>query len=84
MKFNFLTMTDLYDMICVVLHISISTFNLNTDYFILYFTFRIFSLYPLRWLSSKLSTCVQLSYRTEHMRTISSAKPAAGHTQFMR
>ncbi|KAM8723364.1 phosphatidylinositol N-acetylglucosaminyltransferase subunit Q [Acanthopagrus schlegelii] len=45
---------------------------------------RIFSLYPLRWLSSKLSTCVQLSYRTEHMRTISSAKPAAGHTQFMR
>ncbi|XP_073351198.1 phosphatidylinositol N-acetylglucosaminyltransferase subunit Q [Pagrus major] len=45
---------------------------------------RIFSLYPLRWLSSKLSTCVQLSYRTEHMRTLSSAKPAAGHTQFMR
>ncbi|XP_030262790.1 phosphatidylinositol N-acetylglucosaminyltransferase subunit Q [Sparus aurata] len=45
---------------------------------------RIFSLYPLRWLSSKLSTCVQLSYKTEHMRTLSSAKPAAGHTQFMR
>lgn len=45
---------------------------------------RIFSLYPLRFLSSKLSTCVQLSYRTEHMRTISSRKPAAGHTQFMR
>ncbi|XP_054463251.1 phosphatidylinositol N-acetylglucosaminyltransferase subunit Q [Anoplopoma fimbria] len=46
--------------------------------------FRIFSLYPLRFLSSKLSTCVQLSYRTEHMRTLSSMKPAAGHTQFMR
>ncbi|XP_070703804.1 phosphatidylinositol N-acetylglucosaminyltransferase subunit Q [Pempheris klunzingeri] len=45
---------------------------------------RIFSLYPLRFLSSKLSTCVQLSYRTEHMRTLSSVKPAAGHTQFMR
>ncbi|XP_042249237.1 phosphatidylinositol N-acetylglucosaminyltransferase subunit Q isoform X2 [Thunnus maccoyii] len=45
---------------------------------------RIFSLYPLRFLSSKLSTCVQLSYRTEHMRTLSSPKAAAGHTQFMR
>uniref|UniRef100_A0A3Q0SU17 Phosphatidylinositol glycan anchor biosynthesis, class Q n=1 Tax=Amphilophus citrinellus TaxID=61819 RepID=A0A3Q0SU17_AMPCI len=45
---------------------------------------RIFSLYPLRFLSSKLSTCIQISYRTEHMRTLSSPKPAAGHTQFMR
>ncbi|CAJ1075600.1 phosphatidylinositol N-acetylglucosaminyltransferase subunit Q isoform X2 [Xyrichtys novacula] len=45
---------------------------------------RIFSLYPLRFLSSKLSTCVQLSYRTEHLRTLSSAKPATGHTEFMR
>ncbi|KAM9345824.1 phosphatidylinositol N-acetylglucosaminyltransferase subunit Q [Symphorus nematophorus] len=45
---------------------------------------RLFSLYPLRFLSSKLSTCNQLSYRTEHMRTLSSVKPAAGHTQFMR
>ncbi|GLD72420.1 phosphatidylinositol N-acetylglucosaminyltransferase subunit Q isoform X2, partial [Lates japonicus] len=45
---------------------------------------RIFSLSPLRFLSSKLSTCVQLSYRIEHMRTLSSPKPAAGHTQFMR
>ncbi|XP_059204772.1 phosphatidylinositol N-acetylglucosaminyltransferase subunit Q [Centropristis striata] len=45
---------------------------------------RLFSLYPIRFLSSKLSTCVQLSYRTEHMRTLSSPKPAAGHTQFMR
>uniref|UniRef100_A0A669D055 Phosphatidylinositol glycan anchor biosynthesis, class Q n=1 Tax=Oreochromis niloticus TaxID=8128 RepID=A0A669D055_ORENI len=45
---------------------------------------RIFSLYPLRFLSSKLSTCVQISYRTEHMRTLSSPKPAAGHKQFMR
>ncbi|KAK5884527.1 hypothetical protein CesoFtcFv8_018338 [Champsocephalus esox] len=45
---------------------------------------RVFSLSPLRFLSSKLSTCVQLSYRTEHMRTLSSQKPAAGHTEFMR
>ncbi|KAJ4932236.1 hypothetical protein JOQ06_010661 [Pogonophryne albipinna] len=45
---------------------------------------RVFSLSPLRFLSSKLSTCVQLSYRTEHMRTVSSQKPAAGHTEFMR
>ncbi|XP_063328554.1 phosphatidylinositol N-acetylglucosaminyltransferase subunit Q [Pelmatolapia mariae] len=45
---------------------------------------RIFSLYPLRFLSSKLSTCVQISYRTEHMRTLSSPKPAIEHTQFMR
>uniref|UniRef100_A0A8C9XTD9 Phosphatidylinositol glycan anchor biosynthesis, class Q n=1 Tax=Sander lucioperca TaxID=283035 RepID=A0A8C9XTD9_SANLU len=51
---------------------------------LLYFIFRIFSLYPLRFLSSKLSTCVQLSYRTEYMRLLSSPKPAAGHTQFMR
>ncbi|XP_068581792.1 phosphatidylinositol N-acetylglucosaminyltransferase subunit Q [Cebidichthys violaceus] len=47
-------------------------------------TARIFSLFPLRFLSSKLSTCVQLSYRTEHMMTLSSAKPAAGHTHFIR
>ncbi|XP_029997927.1 phosphatidylinositol N-acetylglucosaminyltransferase subunit Q [Sphaeramia orbicularis] len=45
---------------------------------------RIFSLYPVRFLSSKLSTCVQLSYRTEHMRALCSPKAAAGHTQFMR
>ncbi|KAM7387481.1 hypothetical protein PAMA_009885 [Pampus argenteus] len=45
---------------------------------------RIFSLYPLRFLSTKLSTCVQLSYRTEHMRTLSSPKTATEHTQFMR
>ncbi|XP_014263344.3 phosphatidylinositol N-acetylglucosaminyltransferase subunit Q [Maylandia zebra] len=45
---------------------------------------RIFSLYPLRFLSSKLSTCVQISYRTEHMRTLSSPKPAIEHKQFMR
>ncbi|XP_029015482.1 phosphatidylinositol N-acetylglucosaminyltransferase subunit Q [Betta splendens] len=45
---------------------------------------RIFSLYPVRFLSSKFSTCVQLSYRTEHLRTISSSNPAVGHLHFMR
>ncbi|XP_075998946.1 phosphatidylinositol N-acetylglucosaminyltransferase subunit Q [Genypterus blacodes] len=45
---------------------------------------RIFNLYPLRFLSSKLSTCTQLSYRTQHMTTLSSPKPADGHTHFMR
>ncbi|AWP19473.1 putative phosphatidylinositol N-acetylglucosaminyltransferase subunit Q [Scophthalmus maximus] len=45
---------------------------------------RVFSLLPFRFLSSKLSSCVQLSYRTEHVRTLSSSRPAAGHTEFMR
>uniref|UniRef100_A0A1A8BCL2 Phosphatidylinositol glycan, class Q n=1 Tax=Nothobranchius kadleci TaxID=1051664 RepID=A0A1A8BCL2_NOTKA len=44
----------------------------------------IFSVFPLCFLSSILSTFVQLSYRTEHMRTLSSPKSAEGHTQFMR
>lgn len=62
----------------------IHTFTLITIIIVISFICRIFSLYPLRFLSSKLSTCDQLSYRTEHMRTLSSVKPAAGHTQFMR
>ncbi|KAM8845610.1 phosphatidylinositol N-acetylglucosaminyltransferase subunit Q isoform 1-T3 [Spinachia spinachia] len=45
---------------------------------------RVFSLFPLHFLSTKLSTCVQLSYRSEHLRTLSSKTPAAGHAQFMR
>ncbi|XP_034567291.1 phosphatidylinositol N-acetylglucosaminyltransferase subunit Q [Notolabrus celidotus] len=45
---------------------------------------RVFNLYPLRFVSSKLSTCVQLSYRSEHMRTLSSAKRSTEHTEFMR
>uniref|UniRef100_A0A667WST4 Phosphatidylinositol glycan anchor biosynthesis, class Q n=1 Tax=Myripristis murdjan TaxID=586833 RepID=A0A667WST4_9TELE len=40
--------------------------------------------YPVRFLSTKLSTCIQLSYRTEHMTTLSSPNPAATHTHFMR
>ncbi|XP_068605493.1 phosphatidylinositol N-acetylglucosaminyltransferase subunit Q [Brachionichthys hirsutus] len=45
---------------------------------------RVFSCVPLRFLLSKLSTCDQLSYRTEHLKTLSSAQPAAGHRPFMR
>ncbi|XP_061761625.1 phosphatidylinositol N-acetylglucosaminyltransferase subunit Q isoform X1 [Nerophis ophidion] len=45
---------------------------------------RILRLYPLRFLSSKLSTCVQLGYRSQHLKTLSSPKSAADHTHFMR
>ncbi|XP_038161555.1 phosphatidylinositol N-acetylglucosaminyltransferase subunit Q [Cyprinodon tularosa] len=45
---------------------------------------RIFTVFPLRFLASKLSTCIQLSYRTEHLRTLSSPKAAATHVDFMR
>lgn len=45
---------------------------------------RVFSLPPLRFISSKLSTCVQLSYRTDHLRALCSSKPATDHTHFMR
>lgn len=39
---------------------------------------------PLAFLSSKLSTCVQLSHRTQHLSTLSSLDRAATHTLFMR
>lgn len=45
---------------------------------------RVFILQPVRFLSSKLSTCDQLSYRTDHMRALSSVKAAAGHAHFMK
>lgn len=45
---------------------------------------RIFNLFPLRFISSKLSTCVQLSYRTDHMKALWSTKPATDHMHFMR
>ncbi|XP_054907958.1 phosphatidylinositol N-acetylglucosaminyltransferase subunit Q [Poeciliopsis prolifica] len=44
---------------------------------------RILSFFPLRFLSSKLSTCVQLSYRTERLQTLV-APQAAAHMDFMR
>ncbi|KAG7273100.1 hypothetical protein CRUP_024830 [Coryphaenoides rupestris] len=39
---------------------------------------------PLHFLSTKLSSCVQLSYRARHIGTISSAQRATSHTHFMR
>lgn len=45
---------------------------------------RLLNLPPVRLVSSKLSTCVQLSYRTEHLQTVSSPKKALGHAEFMR
>ncbi|XP_068434244.1 phosphatidylinositol N-acetylglucosaminyltransferase subunit Q [Clinocottus analis] len=44
---------------------------------------RVFSLFPLRFLSRSLSSCVQLRYRTDHMRTLGSPERAAGHTALM-
>lgn len=49
-----------------------------------FWSLRIFSLFPLPFLSSKLSTCVQLSYRTQHMRTLWSTKSASDQRHFMR
>uniref|UniRef100_A0A3P9MJD1 Phosphatidylinositol glycan anchor biosynthesis class Q n=1 Tax=Oryzias latipes TaxID=8090 RepID=A0A3P9MJD1_ORYLA len=45
---------------------------------------RIFRIFPLRLLSSKLSTCIQLSHRSEHMRSISSPGAASSHIEFTR
>ncbi|XP_036409125.1 phosphatidylinositol N-acetylglucosaminyltransferase subunit Q [Megalops cyprinoides] len=44
----------------------------------------LFNLWPVRFVTSKLSTCVQLSYRTDHLRTVSSTKKASDHMGFMR
>ncbi|KAM8824197.1 phosphatidylinositol N-acetylglucosaminyltransferase subunit Q [Synchiropus picturatus] len=48
------------------------------------FSLRLFRLPPLSFLSSKLSTCVQISCRTEHMTSLSAAQPAARHTDLIR
>ncbi|XP_024920386.1 phosphatidylinositol N-acetylglucosaminyltransferase subunit Q isoform X4 [Cynoglossus semilaevis] len=45
---------------------------------------RLLHLLPLNFLCSKLSTCVQLSYRSDHLRALSSPKTAVGHSEFMR
>uniref|UniRef100_A0A8K9UNR8 Phosphatidylinositol glycan anchor biosynthesis, class Q n=1 Tax=Oncorhynchus mykiss TaxID=8022 RepID=A0A8K9UNR8_ONCMY len=42
------------------------------------------SLCSSRFISSKLSTCVQLSYRTEHLQTVCSPTRATAHNHFMR
>uniref|UniRef100_A0A8K9UEP2 Phosphatidylinositol glycan anchor biosynthesis, class Q n=1 Tax=Oncorhynchus mykiss TaxID=8022 RepID=A0A8K9UEP2_ONCMY len=45
---------------------------------------RILNVRPMRFISSKLSTCVQLSYRTEHLQTVCSPTRATAHNHFMR
>ncbi|XP_004071147.1 phosphatidylinositol N-acetylglucosaminyltransferase subunit Q [Oryzias latipes] len=45
---------------------------------------RIFRIFPLSVLSSKLSTCIQLSHRSEHMRSISAPGAASSHIEFTR
>ncbi|KAI1883994.1 hypothetical protein AGOR_G00221820 [Albula goreensis] len=45
---------------------------------------RILNLWPVRFVSSKFSTCVQLSYRAEHLQTVSSPRKASDHREFMR
>ncbi|CAL8301520.1 unnamed protein product [Merluccius merluccius] len=39
---------------------------------------------PVRLVSSKLSSCVQLGYRAAHLKTVSSIQTATSHTEFMR
>ncbi|XP_046894760.1 phosphatidylinositol N-acetylglucosaminyltransferase subunit Q isoform X1 [Hypomesus transpacificus] len=45
---------------------------------------RLLNTRPVSFVSSKLSTCVQLSYRTEHLQKLSSTKRADTHAHFMR
>uniref|UniRef100_A0A8C7I6T5 Phosphatidylinositol glycan anchor biosynthesis, class Q n=1 Tax=Oncorhynchus kisutch TaxID=8019 RepID=A0A8C7I6T5_ONCKI len=45
---------------------------------------RILNMRPMRFISSKLSTCLQLSYRTEHLQTVCSPTRATAHNHFMR
>lgn len=45
---------------------------------------RLLNVRPVRFISSKMSTCVQLSYRSEHLQTVSSTKRATTHADFMR
>ncbi|XP_064814357.1 phosphatidylinositol N-acetylglucosaminyltransferase subunit Q [Oncorhynchus masou masou] len=45
---------------------------------------RILNVRPMRLISSKLSTCVQLSYRAEHLQTVCSPTRATAHNHFMR
>ncbi|XP_005990732.1 phosphatidylinositol N-acetylglucosaminyltransferase subunit Q [Latimeria chalumnae] len=45
---------------------------------------RVLNVWPLSFLWSKLSTCVQLGYRLKHLQIISSSRKAQNHTEFMR
>ncbi|XP_078414513.1 phosphatidylinositol N-acetylglucosaminyltransferase subunit Q isoform X1 [Cetorhinus maximus] len=45
---------------------------------------RALNIWPLRFLWSKLSTCVQLAHRLDHLQTITSTTKAQNHSEFMR
>ncbi|XP_060748169.1 phosphatidylinositol N-acetylglucosaminyltransferase subunit Q [Tachysurus vachellii] len=45
---------------------------------------RVLNIWPVRFISSKLSTCVQAVHRTDHFQTVFSTRKATTHTDFMR
>ncbi|XP_062388663.1 phosphatidylinositol N-acetylglucosaminyltransferase subunit Q [Sardina pilchardus] len=45
---------------------------------------RILNTRPIQFISSKLSTCVQLGHRTENLQTVASTQKATEHMDFMR
>uniref|UniRef100_A0A3B1J574 Phosphatidylinositol glycan anchor biosynthesis, class Q n=1 Tax=Astyanax mexicanus TaxID=7994 RepID=A0A3B1J574_ASTMX len=47
-------------------------------------SFRIFHVWPVQFISSKLSTCVQTGYRADHFQTVFSTRKATTHMEFMR
>uniref|UniRef100_A0AAR2J4W9 Phosphatidylinositol glycan anchor biosynthesis, class Q n=2 Tax=Pygocentrus nattereri TaxID=42514 RepID=A0AAR2J4W9_PYGNA len=47
-------------------------------------SFRCLHTWPVQFISSKLSTCVQSGYRTDHFQTVFSTKRATTHIEFMR
>ncbi|KAI5623072.1 phosphatidylinositol N-acetylglucosaminyltransferase subunit Q, partial [Silurus asotus] len=47
-------------------------------------SFRVLNIWPVRFISSKLSTCVQVGYRTEQFQTVFSTSKATTHMEFMR
>ncbi|KAG7335359.1 hypothetical protein KOW79_001955 [Hemibagrus wyckioides] len=45
---------------------------------------RLLNIWPVCFISSKLSTCVQAGYRTDHFQTVFSTRKATTHMDFMR
>ncbi|TUS23625.1 Ras-related protein Rab-40C [Bagarius yarrelli] len=44
----------------------------------------VFNIWPVHFISSKLSTCVQAGCRTDHFQTVFTTRKATTHTDFMR
>lgn len=66
-------------------------FYLNVTFIIFIYLFnyfncfcRVLNIWPVRFMSSKLSTCVQAGYRTDHFQTVFSTRKATRHMDFMR